>query len=104
MYQSVSREACCNPFDWLPALMAQMLNHPAFLMVPSGFSRISVSLRGKLASAPCAEGSRDNAASASTASNAASNQENLGLIGFPPRGSRVMRPVLWAQTLHLAAK
>src|SRR5262245_61423687 len=54
MYQSVSRAACCRPFDWLPALMAQILNQPAFLMVPSGFSKIRVSLRGRLASNPCA--------------------------------------------------
>lgn len=46
MYQSVSRATCCSPFDCDPALMAQMLNHPAFLTVPSGFSRTSSSFRG----------------------------------------------------------
>ena len=58
MYQSVSSAACCSPFDWLPALIAQMLNQPAFLMVPSGFSRIKISSRGRLAMAPCAMNSR----------------------------------------------
>src|SRR3569833_1423194 len=47
MYQKVSMPSCCRPFDWLPALIAQMLNQPAFLIVPSGFSTISVSLRGR---------------------------------------------------------
>jgi hypothetical protein len=47
MYQKVSIASWCRPFDWLPALIAQMLNQPAFLIVPSGFSTISVSLRGR---------------------------------------------------------
>jgi len=34
------------------ALIAQMLNQPAFLIVPSGFSTISVSLRGRLEIVP----------------------------------------------------
>ena len=57
MYQSVSIASCCRPVDWPPALMAQMLNQPAFLIVPSGFSRISVSFRGSSDEAPwaCAE-------------------------------------------------
>src|SRR3954462_11207192 len=48
MYQSVSSATCCSPFDWELALIAQMLNQPAFLTVPSGFSRISNSFLGIL--------------------------------------------------------
>src|SRR6185436_14284632 len=40
---------------WLPALIAQMLNQPAFLIVPSGFSTISVSLRGRSEMVPWAK-------------------------------------------------
>src|SRR5882757_7643796 len=54
MYHSVSSATCCRPLDCDPALIAQMLNHPAFLMVPSGFSRISSSLRGMFCGMPCA--------------------------------------------------
>src|SRR5882724_5003035 len=54
MYQKVSIATCCRPLDWLPPLMAQMLNQPAFLIVPSGFSRIKVSLRGRSENAVCA--------------------------------------------------
>src|SRR6476620_8829965 len=54
MYQKVSIASCCKPFDWLPALIAQMLNQPEFLIVPSGFSTISVSLRGRSEIVPCA--------------------------------------------------
>src|SRR5882672_11706665 len=54
MYQKVSIATCCRPLDWLPTLMAQMLNQPAFLIVPSGFSRIKVSLRGRSENAVCA--------------------------------------------------
>src|SRR5262245_16629750 len=46
MYQKVSMASWCRPVDWPPALIAQMLNQPAFLIVPSGFSTISVWLRG----------------------------------------------------------
>src|SRR5690349_3632517 len=55
MYQKVSMASWCRPFDWLPALIAQMLNQPAFLIVPSGFSTISVSLRGRSEMVPWAK-------------------------------------------------
>src|SRR5471032_1272586 len=54
MYQSVSSAACCRPLDCEPALIAQILNQPAFLMVPSGFSRISSSFLGIFCGMPCA--------------------------------------------------
>src|ERR1041384_5902861 len=55
MYQKVSIISWCRPVDWPPALIAQMLNQPAFLIVPSGFSTISVSLRGRLEIVFCAD-------------------------------------------------
>src|SRR5882762_5805500 len=54
MYQSVSSAACCSPLDCEPALIAQILNQPAFLMVPSGFSRISSSFLGMSCGMPWA--------------------------------------------------
>src|SRR3979490_1856040 len=54
MYQSVSSAACCSPLDCEPALIAQILNQPAFLMVPSGFSRISSSFLGMSCGIPWA--------------------------------------------------
>ena len=48
MYQKVSIANWCSPVDWPPALMAQMLNQPAFLIVPSGFSTTRVWWRGTL--------------------------------------------------------
>ena len=77
MYQSVSRATCCSPFDWPPALMAQMLNQPAFLIVPSGFSRISVSLRGRLEIMSCA-----SAAPSDSMAKAANNRLLIMCIGF----------------------
>src|SRR5438270_6097622 len=68
MYQKVSIASWCRPFDWLPALIAQMLNQPAFLIVPSGFSTISVSLRGRSEIVPWAKAwPTGQAASASAA-------------------------------------
>src|SRR5579883_2228988 len=69
MYQKVSMPSCCSPFDWLPALIAQMLNQPAFLIVPSGFSTISVSLRGRSEIVPwaTAPNGQSTTASATTA-------------------------------------
>src|SRR5438874_4388922 len=54
MYQKVSMASWCSPVDWPPALIDQILNQPAFLIVPSGFSTISVSLRGRLEIVPWA--------------------------------------------------
>src|SRR3979411_3323748 len=54
MYQSVSSAACCRPLDCEPALIAQILNQPEFLVVPSGFSRISSSFLGMFCGMPCA--------------------------------------------------
>src|SRR6266568_1892093 len=54
MYQSVSSAACWSPLDCEPALIAQILNQPAFLIVPSGFSRISSSFLGMFCGMPCA--------------------------------------------------
>src|SRR5690348_10516197 len=70
MYQKVSMPSCCRPFDWLPALIAQTLNQPEFLIVPSGFSTISVSLRGRSEIVPCARASPKSPAAIAIAATA----------------------------------
>src|SRR5262245_40199 len=119
MYQSVSSAACCRPFDWLPALMAQILNQPAFLMVPSGFSRIRVSLRGRLANKPWAGATSGRIVSPSPPHSTAASNAPFSLIGPPPCCMSAHRPATLrpcarsrdcrarfprGETLHLAAR
>src|SRR4051812_38272638 len=80
MYQKVSITSWCSPVDWPPALIAQMLNQPAFLIVPSGFSTIRVWLRGRF--------EIDDWACAgwvASQATAASRQHRSMRIGFLPR-------------------
>src|SRR5258708_7263606 len=83
MYQSVSSADCCKPFDCEPALIAQMLNQPAFLMVPSGFSRISSSFLGMFCGMPCALELIDRK-SCDVKAHAASSSARMRLIVFSP--------------------
>src|SRR5688572_2896001 len=77
MYQNVSIVSWCRPVDCPPAFTAQMLNQPAFLIVPSGFSTIRVWLRGRFEIGPCA-----NAEEAGIASSKASARCRRARIVF----------------------
>src|SRR6478735_7615735 len=82
MYQSVSSAACCSPLDWEPALIAQILNQPAFLIVPSGFSRISSSFLGMFCGMPCALELTGNNSCVDTAHKASTSNQRMRLIVF----------------------
>src|SRR4051795_9622195 len=77
MYHNVSIASWCRPVDCPPAFTAQMLNQPAFLIVPSGFSTIRVWLRGRLEIGSCAR-----AASAGSARSKASANRRSARIVF----------------------
>src|SRR4051794_1607255 len=82
MYHSVSSATCCRPLDCEPALIAQMLNQPAFLMVPSGFSRISSSLRGMFCGMPCASLGPADKNGCDASAHTASSNARMRLIVF----------------------
>src|SRR5947199_4118884 len=82
MYQSVSSAACCNPLDCEPALIAQILNQPAFLIVPSGFSRISSSFLGMFCGMPCAFELADRKSCGASAHRATTSNARMRLIVF----------------------
>src|SRR5881394_2783667 len=94
MYQNVSIASWCSPVDWPPALIAQMLNQPAFLIVPSGFSTIRVWLRGRFEIVPWA-----TAGSAASQATAASRQQRTRCIGVLPFGRLFARRTLDSSTL-----
>src|SRR5262245_16274408 len=84
--------------------MAQMLNQPAFLMVPSGFSRIRVSLRGRLASKPWATTTFGWAATIKAPHSTAANPVAFSLIGRPPQSARGTRTLAHARSRDFYAR
>jgi hypothetical protein len=82
MYQNVSIASWCSPVDCPPALTAQMLNQPAFLIVPSGFSTIRVWLRGRFEIGSCAEAENAGTARSKASARVRSARIVFSLVSF----------------------